>query len=700
MKALYGLTVALSAFLLFSVEPMVTRALLPQLGGTSAVWISALAFFQLALLAGYAYTLPVALASARRPTIVALHLLVLVLALASLFAPSHTAADEVTSGLAPQLKLFVLLGTRIGLPFAVLSTTAPLLQAWYTRREQAPVPYRLFALSNLASFAALIAYPALLEPTLGLDRQFALWKAGFAVYVLCAGLLTVRMRQAHADPRDPVDAPAAATPIAQAVRARKLLRRTHLLWLLLPAVASAQLAAVTAHLTQDVASVPLLWVVPLGAYLLSFVLAFDLERIYRRTVVTRMLAVLLFALGYFLTRTGFNVPIGVSIVLFTAELFFAAWFCHAELFALRPANAEESSRFYLFLAAGGALGTLAVAVLSPLVTSANYDLPLAFALTAGVAVFALWEAGVPHRLLWFAGVGFGLYVLVVVHQATLRDTLLTARNFYGSIRVKQSEYPPQAYLSRQLYNGAIEHGMQWFSTEFHHAPLTYYTQNSGVGLALTHGGAQDRPRHIGVIGLGAGTLAAYGRPGDSVRFYEINPVVTDVAEHLFTFTRDTPATVSIIPGDARLSLAAEPTQQFDLLAVDAFSGDSIPTHLLTREAMAIYLRHLAPKGVLAFHISNQYLDLAPVLARQAEALQEETHRPWTAREIDSGPDAQRGEALASWVLLTEDPVLFAQPDLARASKPVATQPDVKLWTDQYSSLLPILRWSGRHIAAK
>ncbi len=681
MKSLYGLTIALSAFLLFSVEPMATRALLPQLGGSSAIWISALAFFQLALLLGYAYSVPVAQASVNRPGLWGTHLGLLLLACLSLAFP---AAAHSAPHAPPQVQLFLRLGTSIGLPFFALSTTAPLLQAWYARREQASVPYRFFGLSNFASFFALLAYPSVLERFLPLSTQIALWKSAFVLYALLAATLTLRLRQAPAHMPDiPTDEP--------------ITGRRRLLWFFLPAVASWQLAAVTEHLTQDVASIPLLWVVPLAVYLLSFVVAFDLPRLYYRAFVLRMLAVLLFALGYFLAGTGYSIPVGLSIGFYGAELLVAAWFCHAELFALRPQSAAGSTSFYLHIAAGGAAGTLCVAVLSPLVTDSNFDLPASFLLTTAVILFAVWQLGWAHRAFWGAGLVLACYLLIFLHATYEHDALFRARNFYGSLRVKQTQTPPQAFLSRTLYNGSIQHGMQWFSTDFHHTPLTYYAPDSGVGLALDHCCDGGRPRRIGVIGLGAGTLAAYGRTGDSIRFYEINPLVIDVAQHLFTYTRDTPAAITVVPGDARLSLAAEPAQGFNVLVIDAFSGDSIPVHLLTHEALNLYRRHLVPGGILAFHISNQYLDLAPVLARLAQTT------PTGARligcEIDSGPDQARGESLASWVLLTDNAGFFNQPALAARCRPLRTQRDVTLWTDQSASLLPILSWTGRHTTA-
>ena len=685
MRALYGVTTALSAFLLFSAELMATRALLPLLGGSSSVWISALAFFQIVLLLGYAYAVLLTRSAGRHSAPLSGHVLLVTFAVVSLLVPGwerlHPPAEW-----PPQLRLFALLGVSLGVPFFVLSTTTPLLQAWYAHRKRTAVPYRLFALSNLCSLLALVAYPIVVEPYLRLDTQRLLWIAGFVVYAASFASLTL---QGGADPSE--FEPSNSLPDAP----REMLsRRRRLLWFALPAVASMQLAAVTAHLTQDVAPVPLLWVLPLVAYLLSFVLAFERPAFYQRSVVLRLLVVMLAALGYFLAQNDVTLPIVISIVLFAGELMVAAWFLHAELYALRPHNREEMTIFYLVLAAGGAAGTAAVAIFSPLMTRSNFDLPVSFLLTAVLAAAVTWNEGWAARALWVAASGLGCILLISLSRGYDHDALLRARNFYGSVRVKETQLPPQAVTSRILFNGAVQHGIQWFSDDFRRTPLTYYAQDSGVGLALEHC-CGTAPRRIGVIGLGAGTIAAYGRAEDTIRFYEINPLVVGIANNLFTYMRESPADVTVVQGDARLSLAAEAPQRFDVLVVDAFSGDSIPIHLLTREALEIYRQHLAPGGVIAFHISNQYLDLGPVIARLAE-----DSKTLIAREIDSSSNDARGEFAASWVLLSERAELFQEPEIAAVAVPVGTKPKVRLWTDQYSSLLPIVEWTGGGHASK
>ncbi len=684
MRSLYGLTIALSAFLLFSVEPMAARALLPALGGSSAVWISALCFFQLTLLTGYGYSVFTARASRTHAAPIALHLLLLLLATASLAAPASLVASAAASSLAPQLRLFRALFLFAGLPFFVLSTTTPLLQAWYARREQRPVPYRLFAVSNLSSLVALLLYPTVIEPHLDLRAQHRLWSVGFLVFAAWVATLTLRMRQAGtvADATSPVGL----------MHEEACPRSQTLLWFGLPAVASMQLAAITAHLTENVAAMPLLWLAPLAIYLLSFVLAFDAPRLYRRGLLVRLLAVLLASLGYLLSKTGVSIPMELAVLFFLAELLVACWFLHAELFALRPPAARASTVFYLWVAAGGAAGTVFVAILSPLLFRSNYDLALSFTLTAAMAAVVTWQSGWAQRLLWITGTGLACLLVGAIHNDFAHTAIFRGRNFYGSLRVKETHTPPEAVTARTLLHGSIQHGMQWFSEANRRTPMTYYAEDSGVGLALRLCCGETRSRHIGVIGLGAGTIAAYGRPGDRVRFYEINPLVIDVAHSFFSYTRESAAAVTVVPGDARLSLAAEPPQRFDLLAVDAFSGDSIPVHLLTREALALYRRHLAPGGVLAFHISNQYLDLEPVLARLAleEGLE--------ARRIESSAQPSRGEFTATWILLSERASLFDDPGFAHIAEPATLRANIPVWTDSFSSLLPILRWSSRRAA--
>jgi spermidine synthase len=670
-RRLYGTTAFLSAFLLFLVEPMAAKQLLPILGGSSAVWLTCLVFFQTTLLLGYLYAHWLnrgALAYRRQ----SLHLSLLTIAAITLALPTFLKFSNGTAH--PVTTIFTALTTTIGLPFLLLASTSPLLQVWLARREDAPVWYRLFALSNAGSLLALLAYPTLIEPHLTLRLQRLLWAIGFAIYALLCAILT---RQPHAAAPAPIssqtDSDAPATP-----------HTTKWLWFLLPMVAAMQLSAVTSHLTVNIAAIPLLWILPLTAYLLTFILAFEFPSFYRRGVVVRLLVLMLASLGYALSKAETSFPIAINILFFLAECFVACLFCHAEAYALRPQRRSETTFFYLLIAAGGAAGTFFIGIASPLLFSANYDLAITFFLTATMALIVTWRDGWPQRLLWSTGAFLLFALLLLLHNGFRRDAIFLARNFYGTLRIKQTSTPPQNAPVRMLLSGTIQHGTQLFAAGKTRIPTTYYAPDSGIGLVILHC-CEGHKRNIGVIGLGTGTLAAYGVPGDRIRFYEINPLVRPIAQNLFTYLRDSQAQITIADGDARTSLAHEPAQNFDILVLDAFSGDAIPLHLLTTEAITLYRRHLTPNGVLAFHVSNQYLDLAPEIAQLANSAN------MTARVVDSPAKESTGAYRSTWVLVTSDPTLFDRPELSGVALRIDPIPGLHTWTDNYSSLLPILR---------
>jgi len=681
-RPLFAGAIFLSAFLLFLVEPIVAKQLLPTLGGSAAVWIACLVFFQTALLCAYAY----AHWLARHPRW-QLHLALLAAAapLAGFWA--FAPLDLSNGPQHPVSTIFFALSLWIGLPFLTLGSTSPLLQVWWSQTERSAIPYRLFALSNLASLLALALYPTLIEPNLTLHAQRAAWFLGFLFFFALAAALTLRTRAAVA--------PAAPSPAADPARPTPLAHK--LLWLLLPMGASMQLCAVTGYITANIAPIPLLWILPLGVYLLSIVLAFEFPRLLPRGIIERLLVVMLAGLAYMLAQVDHSVPIGIGVSFFLFELLVAGLFLHVEAYRLRPQRASESTVFYLLFAAGGALGSFLIGIAAPLVFSFNYDLAITFFVTALLALAASWRTGWPLRLLWSAA-GIMLFVVCIwVHIAYQRGTVLAVRNFYAALRVKQNFGFPGATL-RTLTNGSIEHGTQIFGTGAQRkTPTTYYAPDSGVGLALrfccqTPNGPNPsaspavRPRSIGVIGLGAGTLAAYGRPGDRIRFYEINPAVPPIAQSLFTYIRESAAQVDIVPGDARTALARQAPQRFDVLAVDAFTGDSIPLHLLTAQALALYRRNLAPGGIIAFHISNQHVDLEPALALLAQSA------GMKAMRFSSLENDDRDEFSAYWVLLTDNANFFTQPEVAAAGRAPILKPALRLWTDDYSSLLPLLRW--------
>jgi hypothetical protein len=670
-RLLFGLTIFLSSFLLFLVEPIAAKELLPVFGGSAAVWITCLVFFQTALLCAYLY----AHWLARHPQW-QLHFGLLFFACIAAIAWALPKADPTNVSGHPIAGIFGALSLSIGMPFLVLGATSPLLQVWLSRLETSGIPYRLFALSNLASLLALGIYPVLIEPVFHLRTQRLAWCCGFAAFAIFSGILTWKMRPAMHEAAQPDEAPRAEvspTPL-----------RRKLLWLALPMGAAMQLSAVTSYLTANIAPIPLLWILPLAVYLITIILAFQFPRVAPRWVVTRLLVILLASLGYILVNVDQSLPIRVGILFFLLELFVSCLFCHAEACALRPAQSAESTLFYLLFAAGGALGSFLIGIAAPLLFRFNYDLALAFFVTAVLALAVTWANGWGQRLLWASASILLLVLVFLIRTAYERNTPVAVRNFYGSLRVKQTVGYPGATI-RTLSNGNIQHGTQIFSPELSRTPTTYYAEDSGVGLAMSNC-CEGRPRNIGVIGLGAGTIAAYGQPGDHIRFYEINPAVIPIAKNLFTYMRDSAAEITIVDGDARTSLVREEPQNFDVLVVDAFSGDAIPLHLLTAEAVAIYKRHLVPGGILAFHISNQHVDLEPEIVQLAKSA------GMQATRISSPINDERGEFSATWMLVSGNAAFFATPEIFNHSHAPVANPKVPLWTDDYSSLLPILRW--------
>lgn len=684
-RLLYGTTAFLSAFLLFLIEPLAAKQILPILGGSSAVWLTCLVFFQTTLLLGYLYAHWLTDASRMANTgyqrnihRIALGLSCLALLLGLLFGPGLSSSAH------PVATIFWSLTRTIGLPFLLLASTSPLLQRWLSRNEAdasgrpAPVWFRLFALSNTGSLLALLAYPVLIEPYLTLRLQRALWASGFCVFAVLSWLI---LQNQHS--------PAQAFLPEEEDTSEPSPGRNRWLWFLLPLAAAMQLSAVTEHLTINIAAIPLLWVLPLAVYLITFILSFENPVFYKRPIVVRVLVVMLASLGYMMTKTDFSLPITLTIVFFLLECFIACFFCHGETYSLRPQRASEATLFYLLIAAGGATGTFLVGIAFPLLFDANYDLAIAFFTTAGLALAATWRDGWAQRLLWATATVLLFGLTVLLHLYFTRNSLATMRNFYGSLRVTQGFAPVQQAPMRTLLHGTIQHGTEIFSPEYIHHPTSYYAPDSGIGLAVRFC-CDDavRPRRIGVVGLGTGTVAAYGQQGDQIRFYEINPQVEPIARNLFTYLRNSPATITVVPGDARTSLVSEPPQNFDVLAIDAFSGDAIPLHLLTREALQLYLRHLAPKGILAFHVSNQYLDLAPELALLAASAHLQ------ARDVITGSNQARGEFRAEWVLMTPDSAFFDRNEIASLADPIYIKPHLRLWTDDYSSLLPVLQPGG------
>jgi SAM-dependent methyltransferase len=669
---LLPITIFLGAFLLFLLEPLLAKLILPRFGGSAAVWAMCLVFFQCALSLGYVYAdLTTRQLTAARQSV--LHIALLVLGLCFLPVGPHVMFRS-SEGNLPAAGILLVLTASIGLPFILLSATSPLVQAWQARTEPGSEPYPLFALSNLASLLALLSFPFLIEPRLSSHQQSALWSALFVIFAgVCARTAWLVRRTASVAPAlssaEIAENTAAPTP------------RDKLLWLSLSACGSMLLLSITNHIMENVAPVPLLWVLPLAFYLLTFTMAFHRRSLYSRWLVVRLLAVTFGSLGFAIYDPSFTESIQVSVPLFCGGLFICCLFCHGELAKRRPAP-RHLTAFYLMISLGGALGAVFVGLLAPYLFAAVFEFPLTLCLTAVVAAVVLWAEGWFERIFWSALTVTMAAILIYNVHSYRQDTILTVRNFYGGLRVKQlHDWLKQPY--RELYHGKIEHGAQFLNPPKSLVATTYYGANSGVGIALYHfGGA---PKRVGVIGLGAGTLAAYGNAGDYFHFYEINPLVVSIAQNQFSYLHDSRARIEITMGDARLSLAAEAPQQFDVVAVDAFSGDAIPVHLLTKEAVALYFRHLKPGGILAVHTSNTYLDLAPVV----QLLADDARYP--ARLISNSDDRRKLIDASDWVLVTRNEDFLRDLGATTLQEQITVPPHLRLWTDDYNNLFQILR---------
>jgi hypothetical protein len=679
--------VALSAFLLFLVQPLIAKQILPWFGGSSAVWTTCMLFFQAALLLGYAYAdvTPRALGPRNQPRahIVFALLCLIVLPILAPESLKPLGAEE------PITRILLLLSVTIGLPYLLLSTTSPLIQSYFARLYPGRNPYRLFALSNAASLAALVAYPVLIEPFIGTRYQAYGWSILFAAYVALLAALAWRVstrEAAHSVSADELatDAIADTNESAEAPTPTGL---QQLRWIALSAAGSMLLLAVSNHITQNVASVPLLWVLPLTLYLLTFILTFDGTGWYKRQYYVGPFFVLVIGMCYLLVDKTYQFDLVVQTSVFCVGLFVVCMVCHGELVEAKPA-ATHLTRFYLLVSVGGALGALVVSVVAPLLFPTFLETPLALFVAA--LLFVPVAKATNWFLTWLAAalaigiVGTGTYYWRLEHNNSLEVT----RNFYGVMKIKSYDEPgSESHLVRMVH-GAILHGEQYTHEKWRKEPTTYYTPTSGFGRAVNHQRTLA-PRtanglRIGMIGLGVGTVAAYCRDIDTCRIYEINVEVERLARKRFTYLADSPSKMEIIIGDARLSLEREATNQFSVLAVDAFSGDSIPMHLITDEAVRAFMKQLSSTGILAYHVSNRFLNLPPVLAEIA------TKENLTGVVVED--PAQSNNALHSsstWVLLARDAKTL---EGIEASKPLERKEGAPFWTDDFNNLLSVIKW--------
>ena len=626
------------------------------------MWTTCLVFFQSVLLAGYAYADWTSRLGPPRQAALHVGLLAASLACLPILASSgwKPHGDE-----PPVARILLLLGATIGLPYFLLSTTTPLLQAWYWRRFRAVVPYRLFALSNLASLLALLGFPVLFEPVFDLKALGWGWSFLFAAFtLLCAATAWLSLNGFEREARA---ASTAALPL-----------RTQLEWLALAAMGSVMLLAVSNHITQNISSVPFLWVLPLALYLVSFILAFDHPRWYVRPLFIGALIVLAPMMAYAIP----SLDLEKAAPLFLAGLFVACMVCHGELARLKP-DPVHLTRFYLMVSLGGALGAVLVAIVAPLVLSGYFELGIALVALASIIVLV-------KRVRWL-GVAVTLVTAVLVGRGVQDYTegvRVMGRDFYGVVRTVDHEFPVPY---RSMYHGGIMHGGQLLGDSFRNTPADYFSPSSGYGrvFATLREAHPKKPLSVGVVGLGAGVIAAWMNPGDHLVFYEISPRVVDIAHREFTFLHDTSAKTEIVLGDGRLSLERELPRGYDVLGIDAFSGDSIPMHLVTREAMAIYLKHIKPDGVIVFQATNRFIDLLPVVKRLAAEF---------GLQAVNVPDVPEGEDGAEYwysstdqVIVTRNPKLLAWPRIAQAAEEIADRPDLPVFTDAHHNLLRILK---------
>ena len=702
----FAFTIFLGAFLLFLVQPLIGKYLLPWFGGGPSVWTTCLFFFQVFLVGGYAYGHALTrFCKPRTQTII--HLGILLVALACLpIVPSANWKPRTPDH--PAANILLLLACNLGVPFLVLAVTGPLLQLWSSHFNTQKSPYRLYALSNLGSLLALLTYPVLFEAHLSRKSQALFWEWSFVLYTVgCAfcALSTGTLGSRRGVSETPIASDLAAAPVRPGQR---------LLWLLWSACSSVLLMATTNKLCLDVAVFPLLWVLPLASYLTSFVLCFAGPRAYLRQPFTLAFGVAMVGFCWALFQ-GAGWPFWNQVLVYISALFVCCVVCHGELFRIRPAPGALTE-FYLLIALGGALGGLFVSVVAPLIFTHYYELHWGLVLCAFLVAstrthemvrtllkgpdfetIGLAQANkiVPERNAprWRGLALASLWLFFFATAATLwiqgrrvnSDIVLKSRNFYGVLTFFEHRKDEPTGDHFLLQHGRITHGLQFVHAQLQSWPTTYYGTESGLGLALN--ALPPGERRVGVVGLGAGTIAAYAQPGDFFAFYEINPQVSCLATSRFTYLTGCRGKWEITPGDARLALEQQHPQGFDLVALDAFNSDSIPVHLLTREAFAVYLRHLKTNGVLAVHISNHFLNLEPVVAGLAR------HFGLAMAVIDHDAKLEQWWIYSStWILLSRDPRILSGPSIRSASKTDhdsnATE---RLWTDDFSSLFQILR---------
>ena len=653
-RTLFGSTIFLSSFLLFQVQPILAKQVLPWFGGSAAVWTTSLLFFQTVLFLGYGYAHVLGKLAPERQRVVHGCLL----AASLLWLPVVPSASWKPVGNEdPIPRILGLLTTTVGLPYFALSATSPLMQLWLTQRRSG-LPWRFYAISNVASLIALLAYPLAVEPFLSTRVQAVAWSVAYAGFLALAGWAATRRARVAAEVLNATDHPTAGS---------------RMMWLVLAALPCLLSLSVTNHLCQNVAAIPFLWILPLAMYLLSLIICFEGGGWYSRRIFLPLHALAVGSAAWWLLDQSPAANLAKPIAFFAAALWVWCMYLHGEL-ARRKPEPRHLTSFYLMMSLGGALGAATVALGAPYLLRGTYELPFALVL-CGLATLML-----EYRKAWWSDIAWtavaiaALVSALAVRSSTEANALAASRNFYGGLRVVET--PDR----RILVHGAVSHGLQLRLDPAGRQATAYYAPGSGIEAAITR---MRRPgQRIGVVGLGVGTLAAYGQPGDFYRFYELNPEVARFARRYFTFLSAPGVDVSIELGDGRLLLEREKPQGFDILAIDAFSGDSIPVHLLSREAFGVYFRHLRPGGVLALHVSNTALALAPVAERIAASWQRDT------RHIHASDDRRFVRSESDWVLVApESGFTVDLPGRPRGESALRAS----LWTDDFTNLLEALK---------
>jgi len=722
---LFVATIFSSSFLVFLVQPLLSKYILPWHGGTPAVWTTCLLFFQVALFAGYSYAhLIIRTLGGYRPFY--LHGLLLI---AALFLLPIVPADrwQPQGNENPVWLIVRMLAATVGPAYLLLAGTGPLLQAWYVRTNPGRSPFALFAMSNTGSLLALLSYPFVIERFWSGRQQAWGWSGGFVILVILVSIgcwLTWRA-QLRPEPAVIADYAAAGSP-AVAIRG---------LWILWSALGVVLFMAVTLQLTENIATLPFLWIVPLSLYLFSFVITFAGARWYPRGpmaagILAALVVLYLVVPGFF---AGFGKHVSFSpiwqIALFSGALLVLTVVCHGELYRSRPAS-SHLTEFYLAIAGGGMLGGVFVGIAAPAWLPPAGELYLGSMGTAALVVAVRWrEAGAGQRRGRKLGWSLGAVILLVFFgvlfgkqaRSLTAGSLWSERNFFGTVSVHLLDGESSTHRRLIMKHGSTKHGAQYLKSSYRALPATYFSPFTGVGLTITAYGetyGQQAPMKVGVIGLGIGTLAAYGRRGDQYRLYEINPAVVDLARRQFSpdeadlhfsYLADCEAETHVVLGDGRLQLArelaAEPAgESFDILVLDAFTSGSIPVHLLTSEAMELYEQHLKPHGLMAMHISNKYIDLAPVVQRLAARHGFDTVQLINKRrdfpeepEVDSDISNR-----AVWMILYRDTIcmerlalkckaLVGTGELTVVTGNRLHVPPGRVWTDNYSNLFDAIR---------